>query len=120
MFLANHNVIECFYFSLIARPLYKLTSLGRAMSHFPISPRYSKMLAFAYKELFPYVIAIISGLTVQEIFLSDHVSDELADTKTEDALKLRRRKEQWHNLRRKWASNVSILVLLQSMCNQLI
>lgn len=46
-----------------------LTTLGKMLSYFPISPRYSKILLQAHQsKLVPQAVAIISGLTVQEIF----------------------------------------------------
>lgn len=50
----------------------KITSLGKAMSHFPISPRYAKMLALSRQHrLMPYTVAIVSALTIQEIFINN-------------------------------------------------
>ena len=49
----------------------EITGLGKAMSHFPINPRYAKMLALSRQhQLMPYTIAIVSALTIQEIFIS--------------------------------------------------
>lgn len=83
----------------------KLTSLGRAMSHFPISPRYSKMLAYSYKELLPYVIAVISGLTVQELFLNC----SLPVNEDGSVGKFKKQGNSWANLRKKWSGVVSML-----------
>ncbi|CAG2165549.1 unnamed protein product [Oppiella nova] len=53
----------------------KITELGKAMSHFPISPRYAKMLALSRQhQLMPYTIAIVSALTIQEIFISNEAT----------------------------------------------
>ncbi|XP_066303356.1 probable ATP-dependent RNA helicase DHX37 [Branchiostoma lanceolatum] len=47
-----------------------VTPLGRAMARFPVSPRFSKMLALGEQHgLLPYVISIVAALTVQEIFV---------------------------------------------------
>lgn len=67
----------------------RLTGLGRAMSRFPVSPRYSKMLAMAHIDLLSHVIAIISGLTVQEIFLSYNENQNSP-------------KNKWSEIKRKW------------------
>lgn len=56
------------------------------MARFPISPRYSKMLISSDKEILPYTIAIISALTVQEIFEEN------------DIKKLNKLKEKWRGL----------------------
>ncbi|XP_052834064.1 probable ATP-dependent RNA helicase DHX37 [Octopus bimaculoides] len=51
-------------------PPGELTSIGKSMAKLPISPRYAKMLVLAQQHhLMPYVIAMVSGLTVQELFL---------------------------------------------------
>lgn len=53
----------------------QITELGRAMSHFPVSPRYAKMLALSRQHrLMPYTIAIVSALTIQELFVDEHKS----------------------------------------------
>lgn len=47
-----------------------ITSLGRTMSLFPVSPRYAKMLALAHQQrLLEYVIAVVSACSVQEVFM---------------------------------------------------
>lgn len=68
----------------------RLTSLGKAMSHFPVSPRYSKMMVLTNTDLIPHVIAIISGLTVQEIFLTSSMNE------TQNISK------KWNNIKAKW------------------
>ncbi|GFY44176.1 probable ATP-dependent RNA helicase DHX37 [Trichonephila inaurata madagascariensis] len=48
----------------------KVTPLGKAMSRFPLSPRYAKMLLLSYKHnCIPYIIAIVCALTVPDLFL---------------------------------------------------
>ena len=40
------------------------------MACFPVSPRYAKMLALGHQhDLLPYVVAVVSALSVQEIFV---------------------------------------------------
>lgn len=47
----------------------EVTPLGKTLSYFPTSPRYSKILAQAHiSKIIPHAVAIIAGLTVQEIF----------------------------------------------------
>lgn len=47
-----------------------ITPIGRVMATFPVNPRYSKMLCLSRQsDLLPFTVAIISALTVQEIFL---------------------------------------------------
>ncbi|CAH2238891.1 jg13699 [Pararge aegeria aegeria] len=46
----------------------QVTPLGKAVSAFPILPRYGKMLALSHQfNLLPYSIALVSALTVQEV-----------------------------------------------------
>lgn len=48
----------------------KVTPLGQAMARFPLSPRYAKMLLLSYKhECIHYILAIVSAMTVPDIFL---------------------------------------------------
>ncbi|XP_065890829.1 probable ATP-dependent RNA helicase DHX37 isoform X2 [Dysidea avara] len=54
-----------------------LTSLGRTMSQFPVAPRYSKMLCLGsgQKDCLSYIIAIVAGLSVKEIFSNSLYTD---------------------------------------------
>ncbi|KFM67436.1 putative ATP-dependent RNA helicase DHX37, partial [Stegodyphus mimosarum] len=53
----------------------KVTPLGKAMSRFPLSPRYAKMLLLSYKHnCISSITAIVSAMTVPEIFLRSNVS----------------------------------------------
>ncbi|KAL4712349.1 hypothetical protein ACJJTC_001510 [Scirpophaga incertulas] len=46
----------------------KVTPLGKAVSAFPLLPRYGKMLALSHQhDLLSYTIALVSALTVQEV-----------------------------------------------------
>lgn len=50
----------------------KITELGRAMSLFPVSPRFSRMLVSGkQQQCLPYVIAIVSALSVGDPFLRE-------------------------------------------------
>ena len=56
-----------------AAPSSKITSLGRAMACFPVSPRYGKMLSMGHQhDLLPYVVAVVAALSVQELFVGAH------------------------------------------------
>lgn len=60
-------------------PQLSISHLGRLMSHFPVAPRYSKMLALGRQEgCLPYVIAVVAALSVKEIFVEDepHTLDD--------------------------------------------
>ncbi|KAJ1913724.1 putative ATP-dependent RNA helicase DHR1 [Mycoemilia scoparia] len=51
----------------------KITELGRLMSVFPIAPRFSKMLIIGQQHgCLPYIIAIVSGLSVGDPFIRDY------------------------------------------------
>jgi ATP-dependent RNA helicase DHX37/DHR1 len=76
----------------------KITKLGNLMAQFPVNPRYAKIIVYASKQspdLLLYVIAIVSGLSVGEIFhrdldlLIDKNADEDED---EDAKEERKQK----------------------------
>jgi ATP-dependent RNA helicase DHX37/DHR1 len=52
----------------------KVTDLGRAMSLFPLSPRFSKMIVSGRQQgCLPYVITIVSALSVGDLFLREEV-----------------------------------------------
>lgn len=52
-----------------ARLSCPITPLGRAMAAFPVAPRYAKMLALGRQQsCMPYIITIVSAMTVREIF----------------------------------------------------
>jgi ATP-dependent RNA helicase DHX37/DHR1 len=52
----------------------RITPLGRTMSMFPVNPRFAKMLANGMQHgCLPYVIAIVSGLSVGDPFLREDV-----------------------------------------------
>ncbi|ESO97341.1 hypothetical protein LOTGIDRAFT_214179 [Lottia gigantea] len=61
----------------------KITPLGRGMARFPVSPRYARILALGHQhDLLPYVIAIVSALSVDELFIQSYQqSDQLDESK---------------------------------------
>lgn len=62
----------------------QVTDLGRTMAHFPLSPRYAKILIVGNQlECLPYVIAIVSALSVGDPFL-DEIEAGVAEEKKED------------------------------------
>lgn len=89
----------------------QITELGKTMSLFPLSPRFSRMLVSGQQhQCLPFVIAIVSALSVGDPFLheeallasadSDDDDDEAEELKhltsaavrTKEALRLRRKK----------------------------
>lgn len=50
----------------------QITDLGRTMALFPLSPRYSRMLAAGKQhQCLPYVVAIVSAMSVGDPFLHE-------------------------------------------------
>ena len=86
----------------------KITDIGRAMSLFPLSPRYSRMLVSGKQHgCLPYVIAMVSALSVGDPFLreealnaeedqSDKEDEELSHLTSEEV-----RAKEARRLRRK-------------------
>ncbi|CAG8530050.1 13771_t:CDS:10, partial [Acaulospora colombiana] len=64
----------------------RITDLGRTMSAFPISPRFSKMLITGQQHgCLPYIIAIVSTISVGDPFIKDyHVDFENSDEEDDD------------------------------------
>ena len=72
-----------------------ITPLGRAMAKFPVSPRYAKMLCLGHQEnCMEYVIAIVSALTVKEIFADDN-DREAGQVSKEERRKISRLRRTW-------------------------
>ncbi|KAK3084248.1 hypothetical protein FSP39_010668 [Pinctada imbricata] len=64
-------------------PVCRITPLGKAMANFPVSPHYAKMLALGHQhDLLPYVVAIVSALSVQELFIEFHTSTDETSEKS--------------------------------------
>ena len=66
----------------------RITELGRSMALFPLSPRFAKMLVSGRQHgCLPYVIAIVSALSVGDPFIHEEVlggqSDEGSDEEME-------------------------------------
>lgn len=72
-----------------------ITPLGHAMAKFPVSPRYAKMLCLGHQErCMEYVIAIVSALTVKEIF-ADENDREAGQVSKEERRKISRLRRTW-------------------------
>ncbi|XP_075541332.1 putative ATP-dependent RNA helicase kurz isoform X1 [Dermacentor variabilis] len=82
----------------------RITPLGRAMSCFPVSPRYAKMLALSHQHgLLPYIIAVVAAMTVQEVFISMGFSSTEGDKQDKQA--------KWKKVREMWAGQGHSLAL---------
>lgn len=77
------------------------TTLGRAMACFALGARCSKMIVLSPSGLLPHVIALVSALTVREMFLEGN---------------------QWRAIKKKWASHGTskclgdFIVMLRAIC----
>ncbi|XP_029475809.1 probable ATP-dependent RNA helicase DHX37 isoform X2 [Rhinatrema bivittatum] len=77
-----------------------ISPLGRTMALFPVSPRYAKMLALGRQhDCLPYVITIVSAMTVRELF---EEFDRPAISK-EEKEKLKGKRARVVQMRRIWA-----------------
>ncbi|KAL3858338.1 hypothetical protein ACJMK2_012932 [Sinanodonta woodiana] len=88
--------------------VHKITTLGHAMACFPVSPRYAKMLALGQQhDLLPYVVAIVSALSVQEIFVENFKPSSEENEKEEFTKKL----EHMKAVKKLWAGTGHSLLL---------
>ncbi|GJE85929.1 ATP-dependent RNA helicase [Phanerochaete sordida] len=63
----------------------EITDVGRTMSLFPLSPRFSRMLVSGRQHgCLPYVIAIVSALSVGDPFLREEALDQEEESDEED------------------------------------
>ena len=63
----------------------QITEVGKAMSLFPLSPRYSRMLVSGRQHgCLPYVIAIVSALSVGDPFLREEALEQDDESSDED------------------------------------
>lgn len=98
-----------------------ITALGRTMSMFPVNPRFGKMLANGTQHgCLPYVVAIVSGLSVGDPFLHEDIMGKEEDsdidhTDEEDSLRIShlkseelRDKEKRKSIRRAFYSSQKI------------
>jgi ATP-dependent RNA helicase DHX37/DHR1 len=64
------EILIAFDFDSDADAITKITPLGCAIASFPVAPRYGKMLSLGHQQnLLPYVVALVAGLSVQEVFI---------------------------------------------------
>lgn len=61
------------YLGAVEQKSRRITEVGRAMSKLPLSPRFAKMLVVGNQmECLPYVVAVVSALSVGDPFLNEH------------------------------------------------
>ena len=74
------------------------------MASFPVAPRFGKMLSLANQEgLLPYVVALVSALSVPEVFV-EHARFVPGDDAGAEALQ--QKGAQLRELQRTWAGAV--------------
>ncbi|XP_069134238.1 probable ATP-dependent RNA helicase DHX37 [Argopecten irradians] len=86
----------------------RITPLGRAMAHFPVSPRYSKMLSLGHQhDLLPYVVAMVAALSVAEVFVELHQPPDEAGEKED----FKKRLQHFKQIQKMWAGTGHSLLL---------
>ena len=65
----------------------KITSIGRELSIYPLSPRYSKMLLIGHQhDCMPYTIAMVAALAVHDVFIPENQLDLSPLTRDSDTI----------------------------------
>jgi ATP-dependent RNA helicase DHX37/DHR1 len=63
----------------------QVTTLGRSLSNYPLSPRFGKMLSLGNQhDCIPYVVALVAGLSVGDLFISENQADITPIRRQED------------------------------------
>lgn len=84
--------------------LTRVTPLGRAISAFPVAPRFGKMLALSHQQnLLPYTTCMVAALSVQEVLIEMTASDD-------DEQKVKSN-SKWTVRRKAWAGTGNSLLL---------
>ena len=92
-----------------ADPETRVTDLGRAMSCFPVSARFAKMLVLSEQhELLPFTVCLVAAFSVQEVLLENPVT-------AEDKHQARQLWSDWMSVRRSWAGAGHSLLLGDAM-----
>ena len=109
-------------------PEGKITDVGRELSNYPLSPRFSKMLTIGHQHnCMPYTIALVAALATPNIFIPENqldlsappkpefytTADRLAD---ESRTKLRSAYNHAHHLFSRHSSTSDALKLLTALC----
>lgn len=92
----------------------KITNLGKTMACFPINPRYGKMLTVASQQsqqaqtILSYVICLISGLSVPELFIDGDtlVKTEVPNTNKTEEKQTEQVKVKYSQIRQSWLNGV--------------
>ncbi|KAL2039121.1 hypothetical protein N7G274_008170 [Stereocaulon virgatum] len=124
--LAKAEKLLCYLGAL--SPEGKITSIGRQLSHYPLSPRFSKMLTIGHQhECTPYTVALVAALATPNLFIPENQlglavpnqteiytnGDRLAD---EARTKLRSAYDHAHHLFSRKSSTSDALKALTALC----
>lgn len=83
--------------------LTRVTELGKAISAFPVAPRFGKMLALSHQQkLLPYTTCMVAALSVQEVLVEVSMSEQE---------KHGAQKAKWIAKRKIWAGTGNSLLL---------
>lgn len=83
--------------------LTRVTELGRAISAFPVAPRFGKMLALSHQQnLLPYTTCMVAALSVQEVLVEVSMSEQEQHAA---------QKNKWIAKRKTWAGTGNSLLL---------
>ncbi|KAL9630057.1 MAG: hypothetical protein Q9204_004919, partial [Flavoplaca sp. TL-2023a] len=108
----------------------KITPVGRDLSIYPLSPRFSKMLVIGHQHnCMPYTIAMVAALAVPELFIPENLLDlstpsrdaqsiyTHTDLKAEDAREARRKSyNHAHHLFSKNSITSDAVKVLTALC----
>ena len=109
-------------------PEGKITDVGRELSNYPLSPRFSKMLTIGHQhDCMPYTVALVAALATPSIFIPENqldlsappkpeiytTADRLAD---ESRTKLKSAYNHAHHLYSRHSSTSDALKLLTALC----
>ena len=108
----------------------QVTSLGQQLSKYPLSPRYGKMLSTGTRDgCLPYVIALVAGLSVADLFIPENQIDMTPTGYQEDHIyrptdhheeKVREEKRRKYNKSRailsKYDKTCDALKILTAVC----
>ena len=106
----------------------KITSVGRELSNYPLSPRFSKMLTIGHQhDCMPYTIALVAALASLELFIPQNQLNlspskqldfyTIEDRLAEDArVQLRKEYNHTHQLLSRHSSTSDALKGLTALC----
>ncbi|KAJ8980391.1 hypothetical protein NQ317_009385 [Molorchus minor] len=67
----------------------RVTPLGKAISKFPVLPRFGKMLALSHQqELLPYTVTLAAALSVQEVLLEVPIFESSVEERKKNTSKM--------------------------------